>query len=819
MKRLLFWLRWSGRDLRDRWLLVGAIAATIAMGTGMYASLESMSTWRKDASVQSLALLAAHDVRLYLADGSYATPEQLRGLVAEIPHAGSVVGAEVRLVVSTRVDASADGRTIVVPGRLIGMSSGRPAVDLLQVRNGRALAAADSGKPVAELEYHFAKHYGISTPGTVKVGDGQSLDVVGEALSADYLLVISPTGDFMAEANFAAVFVPLETAGQIAGHPGMANELVVRLSDPSLAPVVRDELQAAALSKLPNLGAAAIASGDETVRRWLDRDAGNDESFFTLFAVLMLGGATFAAFNLTTRIVESQRRQIGIGLALGLPARTLALRPLAVAAEIALLGVAFGVAVGLSIDLAIKAVFADILPMPVMETRFQPDVFARAAAFGFLLPFAASIYPVWRAVRSRPVDAIRTGYLAAKRPGLARLARRLPLPAWLRLPLSNVLRTPRRTTLTALGIGAAVAVLIGTIGMLDTFSAGMDRGQAEMIGGSPDRISVDLAAPLPGDAVRRELAAVPGAGRVDLVLRLPATAGDPTASPEKLGTTPSLDIQIDVLDLRNNAWTPTLASGRLPSGPHEVMLSQRAAEDLGLRPGDQFMLRHPVRVSATEVAIEWTEVTLTGTNPSPLRPTAYMDAGGASLFAMEGLANRATVVPGPGADPGAVRRGLFSLPGVISAQPIDALVTSLRDMVSQFVDILSVVALIALIMALLVAYNSATISQDERTRELATMLAFGLPVRRVLGSAMVESALIGFLGTVVGLAGGFLALMWLTYGLFPTSMPDFALIPAVSAQTIVLALVVGIGAVGLAPALTWRRLTHMNLPAKLRVVE
>ncbi len=42
----------------------------------------------------------------------------------------------------------------------------------------------------------------------------------------------------------------------------MANELVVRLSDPSLASIVRDELQAAAAAKLPNLGATAIASSD-----------------------------------------------------------------------------------------------------------------------------------------------------------------------------------------------------------------------------------------------------------------------------------------------------------------------------------------------------------------------------------------------------------------------------------------------------------------------------------------------------------------------------------------------------------------------------
>ena len=52
-------------------------------------------------------MLRAHDVRLYLADGSFATPAQLRGAACEdIPHADAVVGAGERLVVPTRVDAS-----------------------------------------------------------------------------------------------------------------------------------------------------------------------------------------------------------------------------------------------------------------------------------------------------------------------------------------------------------------------------------------------------------------------------------------------------------------------------------------------------------------------------------------------------------------------------------------------------------------------------------------------------------------------------------------------------------------------------------------
>jgi putative ABC transport system permease protein len=170
-------------------------------------------------------------------------------------------------------------------------------------------------------------------------------------------------------------------------------------------------------------------------------------------------------------------------------------------------------------------------------------------------------------------------------------------------------------------------------------------------------------------------------------------------------------------------------------------------------------------------------------------------------------------------DPAVLRRSLFDLPGVVSAQPIDAVVGSMRDVVSQLTDILGVVALIALLLAVLVAYNSASISQDERTREVATMLAFGLPARRVMGASVIESGLIGLLGTAMGMVGGLAAVTWLVYGLLPSSMPDFGLDPVISPGTLLVAVGLGIVAVSLAPLLTWRRLTRMNLPATLRVVE
>ena len=132
-----------------------------------------------------------------------------------------------------------------------------------------------------------------------------------------------------------------------------------------------------------------------------------------------------------------------------------------------------------------------MLPLPVWRTPWQPDMFVRGAAIGFVLPLLATAWPVWRAVRVMPVDAIKTTHNSA-RSGLAPMLRRLrwPVSAFRRMPFSNVLRAPRRTALTALGIGAAIASLVVVLGLLDSFNVTMDRNKAELLGAHPDRVAV-----------------------------------------------------------------------------------------------------------------------------------------------------------------------------------------------------------------------------------------------------------------------------------------------------------------------------------------
>jgi putative ABC transport system permease protein len=814
---MALWLRWSLRDLRARWVQVCAIAAIIAIGTGLYAGLSSTSAWRKVSYDASYARTRMYDLRLALSTGSYVDAAELAAVARSIPHADSVRAADARLVVPTQVDASTGGRTILVPGRIVGVDVGRggPSVNTIPVTGGRPLTAADATTGDVVLDTHFAKHYHLPARGTVRVGRADPLHYVGLGLSPEYFMVVGERGNLLAEANYAVVFAPLATAQRIAGRPGAANDLVLTLEPGANRALVRHELARAMAERFPGVGVTINGRRGDTAYRTLYDDIDGDQRFYDIFAVLILAGATFAAFNLAGRIVESQRREIGIGMAIGVPPRQLAIRPLLVGCEIALVGVVLGVGVGVGVGAVMGSVLRGYAPLPVWRFPFQPDAFARAAAIGFVLPVLACAYPVWRAVRVAPIDAIRTGSLSPARGGLAPLLARVPVPGrtTTQMPFRNVLRAPRRSLMTLLGIAAAIVVLIGVIGMVDSFMATIARGQQELTKTSPHRLTVDLdsfypvAAPQVGAIERSRLVRA-----AEPILQVPGSLirGDR-----------KIDAFVDVVDFHSRMWQPTIkrpASPRTANGAG-IVISETAAHDLGVAPGDTITLRHPRRTGPLSYELVRSRVTVVGVNPLPLRAIAFMDKQGASLMNLTGITNSIVVDPSSGTGVGAVKRSLFGAPAVASVQPVSAYTETIRDQLRSALGILTVVEGAVLLLALLIAFNSASINADERAREEATMFAFGVPVRTVLRIATIESLLIGLVGTAVGLGVGWLLLDWLTTSVLPETFPDFGIVTAVTANTWFTAIALGVIAVTVAPLLTIRKLRRMDIPSTLRVME
>ena len=808
----LFLLRWSARDLRRRWLQVAAIALVIAIGTGVYSALGSTATWRRESNDASFAALGMYDLRVKSAEGVDAPTGAMLAALDRVP-AGMVDHAEERLIAPTQVDASTADRTALVPGRVVGVDVGAGGLPLNEVwvdeGDGRTLTAADAGAPTVVLERKFADQYDLPPAGSVRVG-GTTARYVGTGMSPEYFFVVTEDGGFFAEANFAVVFTSLETAQQLTGRAGRVNDLVLRLSEG----VDTREARRAVTDAFDDTGLAitVMERRDEDAYRILYDDIESDQKFWNVFAALVLAGATFGAFNLASRMVEAQRREIGIGMALGFTRRRLMFRPLLVGVEIAVLGVVFGVVVGLAVDAALRPVFTSMLPLPVWHTAFQPATFARGAALGFVLPVVATAWPVWRAVRVQPVDAIATTHRSA-RGGLSRLLRRLPWPrsTYTRMPVGDVLRTPRRTALTALGIAAALAALIVTLGMIDSFLGTMDRHDREVLQDHPDRMAVALNGfQAPDSAAVTAVADDPSVGDVQPVLRFGGRLSADGVDP--------IEVVVDVIPLDGDVWHPSIAVDPAAAAGG-LVVAREAARDLGIGVGDTVTLEHPTQTAGGGLRLVGTRMVVSGVHPSPFRFAAYLDRSRLPGLGLPDVVNQLYALPSAGSSTADVQRALFDQPGVASTQPITAASKVIRDSMDEFVAIFRVLELFILLLALLIAYNAATINTDERRRDHATLFAFGLPLRRVVRMDVTEGVLLGVLGTAIGVALGRAVLGWMTTDLVGSTMPELGLDVTISPATLATACGLGILAVAAAPLLTVRRLRRMDIPGTLRVVE
>ena len=810
-------MRWSWRDFRAHWIAVVAIALVLAIGTGVYAGLGSTGEWRRQSNDASFAALSMHDLRVTLSPGTFIEQGELLGAIVSIDDAQSVSAAAERLVVDSQVDTGVEDGTdsVLVPARLVGMTFGStPSVDDVWVRDGTAPSTEQTDRN-AVVEVKFAEQHGLPSDGTILVSGGRAVTYTGLGVAPEDFFYEGPEGTVFAAGELAIVYLPLRAAQDISGHEDMVNDVVMTLVDGADRDLVEQQLDAA-ISDL-GVGATVSTRDDADAVRVLYEDIDNDQRFWNALSALVLFAAALAAFNLINRIVEAQRREIGIGMALGVPRGQLAVRPILIGVQVAVLGTIAGLVVGFLVGKAFGNLLESFLPLPEHRTPFQYGVYFRAAILGIAIPIAASAVPVWRALRVEPIEAIRTGHLAARSSRLTGWTGRIRLPGstMTQMPIRNVLRTPRRTALTAVGVGAAITALVAVLGMLDSFGRTLDQGNNEFTKGDADRVVVQLDTFHPvGSPVVAGIADAPAIGRIDTGLRLPATALAPEAEDD-------LDLLLEFVDLDRALWTPTVeeSAATTSGGSPEILLARKAAEDLSVSVGDTIVLRHPIRTDAGGFSITETSLVVAGIHANPIRTFAFLDIVDAAQFGLDDLVNVVQAYPADDATRSDVQRAVFGLPGVTSSQPVARISEAIDEALDQFVSFLFVTAGAVLVLALLIAFNATRITVEERRREHATMRAFGLPTRSVLGIVIKESVIVGAFATVIGLLGGVVFLQWMLASLATTTLPDVGIDVYLSPRTIVIAAIVGIASVAVTPLLLARRLRRMNLPGTLRVVE
>ena len=131
--------------------------------------------------------------------------------------------------------------------------------------------------------------------------------------------------------------------------------------------------------------------------------------------------------------------------------------------------------------------------------------------------------------------------------------------------------------------------------------------------------------------------------------------------------------------------------------------------------------------------------------------------------------------------------------------PVARIGEAFDEALEAFTGFLMVAAVAVLVLALLIAFNAARISVEERRRDHATMRCVRPPVRVDPRDDHEGSIVIGVMATLIGVAVGTVMLDWMLDSLAARTLPDFGIDRYIAPSTLAWAAGIGIIAVSVAP--------------------
>ncbi len=753
-------VRKARRDLRRQATQFVAVAVAVLLGVALFVASFDAFHNLQDSYGQTYRRLAFADLTV--------TGGDVGALARQASSAPGVAAAVTR----TQADVPMIVAGTELYGRVVGLpAAGQPAVDRVGVTDGTYLRP-DRPDGVL-LERHAADHFHLGPGATVTAG-GRTLQVLGVVDSAEYLWPARSRQDTVTDPDsFAVVFAPEALARQLAGTDAPNQALVL------LTPAGRrGDALASVEAQARRAGASDVATrAEQPSNSTLQEDISGFEELSIAFPALFLTAAAIAAYVVLTRRVLGEKPVIAMLLAGGARRGPVVLHYLVEGLAAGLTGAVPGVVLGVAATTAITRAYTGAIGVPDTVVAHQPLSLVVGVAFGVVVGVLGAAAPALAASRTAPAEAMRGVHAAsaAGRPGpwsrLVSAARWLP--ASVRMALRDVGRSRRRTLATVVGVVLALVLVLSSGGMVDTVRARLDL-QFDQI--TRDDAEVVVPAGQQGALLDRARA-LPGVSAAEPAVTGPVTigSGSRTYATSVVGFAPGTSMHR--FHRSGGGWIDLPRRG--------VLAGEAVASRLHVRVGD------PVTLRASDGTT--TTVPLAGLLDEPFGTYVYADRSVAATALGSSPSTASLVLArfSPGADRHALRRRISALPGAVAYTDTQALQQQVGQYLGLFWVFIGVMTVLGGVLAFVAIFVTMTVNVAERTTELATLRAAGVPLRRIAGVLAVGNLASTLLGVPFGLVAGYLSARWFMQS-FSSDMFRFDL--SLSWPTVLLSVVAVLGA-------------------------
>ncbi len=513
---------------------------------------------------------------------------------------------------------------------------------------------------------------------------------------------------------------------------------------------------------------------------------------FTVFAGIALFVGAFIIWNTFTMIITQRTREIALMRAIGATRRQV-LRSLLVEAMLigifaSAIGVGLGVAVAKGLNLLMDAAG---FSLPSTSLQLEPRTVVISMLVGTLVTVAAALVPARRATKVLPVEALRDATPDAERVSKRRAAIGLsllaagtggvlanvygdapilflgvglvgvltgvivamplavrPLTALIATPMrlrglpgelarQNAMRNTRRTAATA----AALMIGLTLVVSMSVFASSLKDSFGEVIG---DKTSADLfLTPSSSQGPGFSPSVVDAVSDVEGVDEVSAAGWGQARFDGSDSSYSAIDP-----DNAGELMSLNLVHGALADlGDENVVVSESTATSHGWKVGDSVEVdfaatgTHALNVAGIYASKGW------------IADNFILSLDAQNAFAGPQLVTSALVRIDSGADQGAVqdaiKAALADHPDakVLNQGEFEAEASGFIDSLLTFV---TVMLLLAVVIALLGIVNTLALSVFERTRELGLLRAVGMTRAQVRSMVRWESVVISLIGALTG---------------------------------------------------------------------
>lgn len=721
-------------------------------------------------------------------------PNQLATRLREVP---GVAALQTRVVRGVLLDLP----DMVEPASALLVSlSETPEADLnrLRLRVGRLPDASRRGEVViSEL---FAEAHQFQPGDAVSAimnGKRERLDIVGIALSPEYVMAVQPSELLPDNRRFGVFWMAYRPLAAAFDMTGAFNDVALMLTPEASAQGVIHEVDRLTATYG---GLGAYGREYQTSHRRLSDELLQLRSMALISPTIFLAVAAFLFNVVLSRIIRRQRERIATLKAFGYTAREIGWHYLKLTLLLAAMGNVLGVIGGAVLAQDLTRVYARFFRFPFLDFEVSAKGIVLAAAACVAAAVLGSFSAVRQAMRLPPAEAMRaeppTSYRATliERLGLGRLLSPVSL-----MVLRRVERQWRPTTLSVLGMAMAVAVLVLGTFVEDSVNFVLDEQFA-----AAQRQDVMVAFHEPTSArVLHEVAHLPGVVSVEPFRGVAARVrlGHRSRKMSILALEESSRL-FRVLDDQQRA---VALSG------DGLLVSRKLAELLELRPGDMV----EVEVLDGDRPIRFLPVTTIF--PDYSEPGAYMNLGALRRFLREGECLSGAFLTVDARQMNGLYSALKNSPRVAGVTPKQAALDSIRRMMADNLLRMRTVNLVfSSVIALGVIYNCAHITLAERSRELASMRVMGFTRGEVATVLWGELTFVTLVAAPIGLVCGY-GFAYLATLALDTETHRFPLVVRPSTFAYAAAVVIAIAI--LSAAIVRRVLDRLDLVAVLKVQE